>query len=110
MQGITISNLVKKISEFFGNTFEELGLKTKFVQRDSKLTASGFIETLLISIQDSSGVELPSSLAPFFKGHGGGASDSSLKLQAMYDELNSSIDRLSITNGRRNDQSFTEHL
>jgi hypothetical protein len=178
MQDITISNLVKKISGFFSDTLEALGSRTKFIQRDSKLTASGFVETLLTSclsgdftyeeqcrllskkkiviskqglqqrfnkkagdflsalvgeamtqfksdeehvfkllkpfsgvkIQDSSGIELPSSLAPFFKGHGGGASDSSLKLQVLYDELNSSIDKLSITDGRRNDQSFTEHL
>ena len=178
MQDVTISNLTKKISGFFNNSLHELSIKTKFVQRQSKLTASGFIESLLtccisgnvtyeeqcrllnkrkikiskqglhqrfnkntvdfisalmgeamkqfksdeeqvferlkpfsgIKIQDSSGIELPSSLAAFFRGHEGGASNASLKLQVLYDELNSSIDRLSITDGKRNDQSFTEHL
>lgn len=63
-----------------------------------------------LKMHDSSGIELPSRLNSFFKGHGGGASQSSLKLQVLFDDTSSSIDGLWVTDGRRNDQSFTHHL
>lgn len=65
---------------------------------------------IAVKIQDSSGIELPSKLKPFFKGYGGSASSSSLKLQVLYDDMNGSIDKLFVTDGTRNDQGFTYHL
>jgi len=63
-----------------------------------------------VKIQDSTGIELPSKLRSLFKGHGGDASNSSLKLQVLYDDINCSIDKLFVTDGIRNDQSFRQHL
>jgi len=63
-----------------------------------------------VKIQDSSGIELPSKLHSFFKGYGGDASSASLKLQILYDDMSSSIDKLFVTDGTRNDQGFTHHL
>lgn len=63
-----------------------------------------------VKIQDSSGIELPSNMRSFFKGHGGDASSASLKMQVLYDDLNSSIDKLYVTDGTHNDQGFTAHL
>lgn len=63
-----------------------------------------------VKIQDSSGIELPSKLSSFFNGYGGGASSASLKLQILYDDMSSSIDKLFVTDGTRNDQGFTHHL
>lgn len=179
MQGLTVSKIAGTITQFFGKTTTKLGRETKFIERDSKLTAPLFVEALIsaslsgtkvsieemcrflkhkkthitkqglnkrfnkessdflkelfnealqkftveqiqvfdllkpfsgIKILDSSSIELPSSLKELYKGYGGGASKSALKLQVMLDDTLGKIEHCAITSATKNDQSYTEHL
>jgi hypothetical protein len=47
MQELNVSKIVARITDFFGKTTTKLGRETKFVERDSKLTASLFVEALI---------------------------------------------------------------
>jgi hypothetical protein len=63
-----------------------------------------------VKIQDSSGIELPSCLKNIYKGYGGSASESALKLQVLFDSINGSIEQLNLTDVTQNDQGYQEHL
>lgn len=179
MQGHTVTKIAQTITDFFKVSANKIGRSTQFVQRDSKLTARIFTESLVCSclsdkkvsleeirdsikekgvsiskqgvndrfneaavhmfqqlfdkalksfkveqisvfkllkpfssvrIQDSSGIELPPSLKKIYKGFGGGASESALKLQVLFDSVNGSIEQLNVTGATQNDQGYQEHL
>jgi Transposase DDE domain len=63
-----------------------------------------------VKIQDSSGIELPSCLKHIYKGYGGGASESALKLQVLLDGIKGNIEQLNVTAATQNDQSYQGHL
>jgi hypothetical protein len=179
MQKEIVSNIVKSVMHFFKKNITQLNQEIKFSQRESKLTAELFFETLImgcffdeqmslermcrllkkrkvsitkqglserfsqsstnlmsrafeqslkqfktkhpsfidllkpftsIKILDSSGIELPSELKNLYRGFGGGASESALKLQVMLNYIEGQIEQVTLTHACKNDQSFTGHL
>lgn len=67
----------------------------------------GFTRVLL---QDSTQCSLQEQLAEAFKGSGGTASSSSLKIDLIYDYTHQSIEALSLTDGTTPDQKLGSHL
>lgn len=63
-----------------------------------------------IKMLDSSGVELPTNLKDIFRGYGGGASEAGLKIQLLYDYMQGQVSDMTITEARKNDQSFDGHM
>lgn len=63
-----------------------------------------------VKILDSSGVSLPSILKKSFRGSGGSASEAGVKIQVLFDYVNSQLNEVKVMEGRRNDQTFEEHL
>ena len=63
-----------------------------------------------VVMADSSGISLPYSLKPVYKGSGGSASEAGLKIQVLFDYLQGQMKQLTVTEGVRNDQSFDGHL
>ena len=59
---------------------------------------------------DSSAVSLPESMKELFKGCGGNASESGLKLQVLFNYMQGEVKSLTFTDGRASDQGFREHL
>lgn len=179
MQGITVSKIAATITQFLGEKTTAIARKTKFIERNSKLTAPLFVETLLsaslsgtqvsneemcrflkhkntkitkqglnkrfnkeaveflkelfneslqtftveqtnvaellkpfsgVKLLDSSSIELPSNLKSLYKGYGGSASESALKLQVVLDNTLGTLDQLELTSATQNDQSYTGHL
>lgn len=60
MQGQNLPNICNSVIQFFGKTATHLGKIVKFVKRESKLTASGFTESLIIGCLSSRDVSLES--------------------------------------------------
>ena len=48
MQGQNVSKICKSIFSFFNKSASALGKQTKFVQRESKITAKSFVESLVL--------------------------------------------------------------
>jgi hypothetical protein len=63
-----------------------------------------------VKIQDSSGISLPESLKEFYMGFGGSSSEAGLKIQVMFDYFEGQIESITVTDGRKNDQSFNDYL
>lgn len=64
----------------------------------------------LVQMVDSTGVSLPSKLKNLFKGCGGSGSEAGLKLQVLWDYLKGQVKEVTITEGCKNDVSFSGHL
>lgn len=63
-----------------------------------------------IKITDSTGISLPSNLKDLYKGHGGASSEAGVKLQVMFDYLHGQVSKMTIKEGCRSDQGFTEYF
>ncbi len=63
-----------------------------------------------VRITDSTGLSLPSNLKHLYKGMGGSSSEAGIKLQSTFDYIKGQLTEVKMTEGRRNDQSFDEHL
>jgi hypothetical protein len=63
-----------------------------------------------VELLDSSNVSLPEKLKNVYKGFGGGASDASLKIQVLFNYIDSQISDAEITSALKNDQCFEGHL
>ena len=63
-----------------------------------------------VKMIDSSGISLSSNLKDIYKNYGGSASEAGLKIQVLFDYLQGQINQVTITEGRKNDQSFNDHL
>jgi hypothetical protein len=63
-----------------------------------------------VKMLDSSVISLPSTLKDLYKGHGGAASEAGLKIQVLFDYVQGQIDTVAITNSRKNDQTYIDHL
>lgn len=63
-----------------------------------------------VKITDSTGLSLPANLKNRYRASGGSSSEAGIKLQTTFDYLQGQINEIKITEGRRNDQSFDEHL
>ena len=63
-----------------------------------------------IKILDSSTIALPSHMKELYKGCGGVGPEATLKIQTLLDYGNGQIEDITITDGRKNDQSFKRHL
>src|SRR3990167_6783747 len=63
-----------------------------------------------VKMIDSSGISLPSNLKDIYKGTGGKASESGLKIQVLFDYVQGQINEATITDGCKNDQGFNDHL
>jgi hypothetical protein len=63
-----------------------------------------------LNIIDSSVVSLHSALRELFKGCGGAASRSAMKIQMMFDYLSGQIKELTLTSGCANDQGFDNYF
>lgn len=63
-----------------------------------------------INLTDSTGIELPESLAEEFPGSGGDASPASLKVQVVLDFLTGNFTGIWLTPGSTPDQKATRHL
>ncbi|MCB0439707.1 MAG: IS4 family transposase, partial [Mangrovimonas sp.] len=80
----------------------ELGLKNKFSETFSMFTG--------VFLQDSSQCELNEMLSKPFKGSGGGASTSALKLDFIYDIANLLVRGMKLSSGSTNDQTNTKEI
>jgi hypothetical protein len=65
-----------------------------------------FEQFTAINIIDSTSVPLKKALNSYFKGCGGAASESALKIQTLFDPFNYNIKALELTPGCANDQGF----
>lgn len=63
-----------------------------------------------VKITDSSGISLPKNLKNLYKGLGGNASEAGMKLQLTLDYLCGQVSAVTMTEGAKNDQGFTEYL
>lgn len=63
-----------------------------------------------VKITDSTGISLPSNLKDLYRGHGGLASEAGIKLQLMFDYLHGQVSKVTMTEGCRSDQGFTEYF
>jgi hypothetical protein len=63
-----------------------------------------------VNLLDSSSISLPESMEDTYKSCGGDASKAGLKLQVLFDYVNNQLQGVTLTEGRKNDQSFKEHL
>jgi hypothetical protein len=63
-----------------------------------------------VKMQDSTGMSLSDNLKNIFKGHGGSGSEAGIKIQTLYDYVQGQIDKITVTQGTRNDQGFDDHL
>jgi hypothetical protein len=80
----------------------ELGLKNKYTKTFSMFNG--------VFLQDSSQVSLNEHLAPDFKGSGGGASKSALKLDLIFNVISYAVCGVKIRGGSKNDQSFSSEI
>lgn len=63
-----------------------------------------------VKITDSSGISLPSTLKDLYKGCGGASSEAGVKLQLMFDYLHGQVSKVTMTEGCRSDQGFTQYF
>lgn len=59
-----------------------------------------------VKMQDSSGVSLPKHLQSIYKGCGGNASESGVKLQVLFNYTQGQLEEVTMTEGCRSDQGF----
>src|SRR3990167_2831669 len=62
-----------------------------------------------VNILDSSIIGLPAAMKDLYRGCDGGL-DAALKIQTLFDYVDGQVKDVTITEGRKNDQSFKEHL
>jgi hypothetical protein len=124
---ITLEGLCKLIKKR-GVKITRQGLHERFTPQATELMRQIFMEShqkfkikksnvmdLLkpfssVEIIDSTGVSLPSHLKELYPGFGGGASEAALKIQILLDYSSGQIKQTTLTEARKNDQSFTGHL
>jgi len=63
-----------------------------------------------VHMVDSSGISLPTNLKNLYRGSGGAASESGIKVQVLFDYMRGQIEQLEITEGCRSDQGYYGHL
>lgn len=63
-----------------------------------------------VKITDSSGISLPNNLKKLYKGLGGSASEAGMKLQLTLDYLYGQVSAITMTEGAKSDQGFTQYL
>lgn len=63
-----------------------------------------------VKITDSTGISLPGNLKNLYRGHGGVSSEAGLKIQLMFDYLYGQVSQVTLTEGRRSDQGFTQYF
>lgn len=63
-----------------------------------------------VKIQDSTAISLPETFKNAFRGCGGAASESGLKIQLLLDYIEGQISEATFTEGCRSDQGFDSHL
>lgn len=80
----------------------KIGLKNKFSQHLPEFTG--------IYLQDSTQITLNESLSEDFKGNGGGASKSALKVDFIYDIANFLVYGMKIASGIVNDQNHSKEI
>lgn len=80
----------------------KLGLKNQFSEKFSMFTG--------IYLQDSSQIEVNEELSEHFKGPGGGASSSGIKLDFIYDIANCLIHAIKLSGATVNDQTNSKEI
>jgi hypothetical protein len=90
----------------FGKVLKEI-VKKDFVDLLDLQNLSGFNRVL---IEDSTKAELHEKLSPFFKGSGGGASKSAVKIDYIFDYLSEEIVDVEFFSGNIPDQSLASRL
>lgn len=63
-----------------------------------------------VYLQDSSIIQLPESMSPYYQSFGGACSKAALKIQVMYDYIKDKLELFEITEARGNDQGYRNHL
>lgn len=90
----------------FGKVLKEI-VKKEFVGLSDLQNLSGFNRIL---IEDSTKAELHEKLSPYFKGSGGGASKSAVKIDYIFDYLSEEIVDIEFFSGNVPDQSLAKRL
>lgn len=124
---ITLEGICQLLNER-GVSITKQGLDQRFTPQASALLENLFAEALKqfktermpviellkpfssVKLQDSSSISLPESMKEIYTGFGGRASEAGLKIQVMFDYMEGQIESVSVTDARRNDQSFNEYL
>lgn len=63
-----------------------------------------------VKITDSTGISLPMNLKNLYRGHGGVSSEAGIKLQLMFDYLEGQVSKMTLMEGCRSDQGFTQYF
>lgn len=108
---ITKQGLHKRFTAKASGLMENL-LQESFCQfRSTHLGGIDLLKSFSgVYLLDSSGISLPESMKDLYQGFGGGASEAGLKLQVLLNYVDSQIEALTVTAGRKNDQGYRDHL
>jgi len=90
----------------FGRVLKEI-VKAEFIHLQDLPNLGGFNRLL---IEDSTMAELHEKLSPYFKGRGGAASKSAIKINYIFDYLSEQIVELEFFSGNKPDQSLAGRI
>lgn len=108
---ITKQGLHERFREPGQRLLQELSSLSLQHFKSEKLPHTQYLDKFdAINIIDSSTVSLHKNLSSLYKGSGGAASSSAMKIQLMFDYLQGQIGALTLTSGCDNDQGFDRYF